>query len=445
MGKAMPTSFRPYAPDQDLLLPPSLGDWLPEGHLAYFISDVVEELELSAFYAPYEGDGRRKAPYEPSMMLKTLLYAYSTGVFSSRKIAKKLEEDVAFRVLGANNFPQHRTICDFRKRHLEDFKSIFVQVVQIASGAGLVRLGTVAIDGTKVRANASKHKAMSYGRMQPEEQRLEQEIAELCGQARSTDEEEDRLYGEDRRGDELPEELQHRQDRLEKIRQAKASLEQAQSEADAARGRHQDDERKPPRRGRPYKRDFGVPADKSQSNFTDPESRIMKTAEGYQQCYNGQLAVDNEFQLIVNNALTNNASDNGELIGLVAGIERTLDEAPKAVLADAGYRSEPCLVELEQRQIDAYVSVGREGKSGGTIDAEAYPATARMADKLEGADGKARYAQRKALVEPANGWIKHVLGFRRFSFRGLQAVRGEWDLICLATNLRRMQPLMIMD
>lgn len=441
----MPTSFRPYAPDQDLLLPPSLGDWLPEGHLAYFISDVVEELELAAFYAPYEGDGRRKAPYEPSMMLKTLLYAYSTGVFSSRKIAKKLEEDVAFRVLGANNFPQHRTICDFRKRHLEDFKSIFVQVVQIASGAGLVRLGTVAIDGTKVRANASKHKAMSYGRMQPEEQRLEQEIAELCGQARSTDEEEDRLYGEDRRGDELPEELQHRQDRLEKIRQAKASLEQAQSEADAARGRHQDDERKPPRRGRPYKRDFGVPADKSQSNFTDPESRIMKTAEGYQQCYNGQLAVDDEFQLIVSNALTNNASDNGELIGLVAGIERTLDEAPKAVLADAGYRSEPCLVELEQRQIDAYVSVGREGKSGGTIDAEAYPATARMADKLEGADGKARYAQRKALVEPANGWIKHVLGFRRFSFRGLQAVRGEWDLICLATNLRRMQPLMIMD
>ena len=441
----MPTSFRPYAPDQDLLLPPSLGDWLPEGHLAYFISDVVEELELATFYAPYEGDGRRKAPYEPSMMLKTLLYAYSTGVFSSRKIAKKLEEDVAFRVLGANNFPQHRTICDFRKRHLEDFKSIFVQVVQIASGAGLVRLGTVAIDGTKVRANASKHKAMSYGRMQPEEQRLEQEIAELCGQARSTDEEEDRLYGEDRRGDELPEELQHRQDRLEKIRQAKASLEQAQSEADAARGRHSDDERKPPRGGRPYKRDFGVPADKSQSNFTDPESRIMKTAEGYQQCYNGQLAVDEEFQLIVSNALTNNASDNGELIGLVAGIERTLDEAPKAVLADAGYRSEPCLVELEQRQIDAYVSVGREGKSGGTIDAEAYPATARMADKLEGADGKARYAQRKALVEPANGWIKHVLGFRRFSFRGLQAVRGEWDLICLATNLRRMQPLMIMD
>ena len=440
----MPTSFRPYAPDQDLLLPPSLGDWLPEGHLAYFISDVVEELELTAFYAPYEGDGRRKSPYEPSMMLKTLLYAYATGVFSSRKIAKKLEEDVAFRVLGANNFPQHRTICDFRKRHLEDFKSIFVQVVQIAHEAGLVRLGTVAIDGTKVKAHASKHKAMSYGRMEPEEQRLEQEIAELCSQARCTDEEEDRLYGEDQRGDELPEELQHRQDRLEKIRQAKVRLEQAQCEADTARGRHPDDERKPPRGGRPYSRDFGVPPDQSQSNFTDPQSRIMKTSEGYQQCYNGQLAVDDEFQLIVANALTNNASDNGELIGLVEGIEQTLGEAPQAVLADAGYRSESCLEELERRQIDAYVSLGREGKNCGTIDAEDYPATARMADKLEGADSKARYAQRKGLVEPANGWIKHVLDFRHFSFRGLQAVRGEWDLICLATNLRRMQPLIVM-
>ena len=176
----MPTSFRPYAPEQDLLLPPSLSDWLPEGHLAYFISEVVEELDLRVFYAPYEGDGRRKSPYEPRMMLKILLYAYTTGVFSSRKIAKKLEEDVALRVLAANNFPQHRSICDFRKRHLEDFKSIFIQVVQIAHEAGLVRLGTMAIDGTKVKANASKHKAMSYGWMQPEEQRLEQEFAELC-------------------------------------------------------------------------------------------------------------------------------------------------------------------------------------------------------------------------------------------------------------------------
>jgi transposase len=441
----MPTSFRPYAPDQDLLLAPSLREWLPEGHLAYFISDVVEELDLQVFYAPYEGDGRRKAPFEPRMMLKVLIYAYATGVFSSRKVARKLEEDVAFRVLGVGNFPKHRTICDFRKRHLEDFQSIFVQVVQIAREAELVRLGTVAIDGTKVRANASKHKAMSYGRMQQEEVRLKREIAALCTQARAADEEEDRLYGEDRRGDELPEELQHREGRLEKIRQAKTRLERGQRAADEARGRHPDDERKPPRGGRRYQRDFGVPKDEAQSNFTDPESRIMKTADGFQQCYNGQLAVDNEFQLIVANTLTNNASDNGELIGLVEAIEQRLDKSPAAVLADAGYRSEPCLAELERRQIDGYVSVGREGGDIGKIDAETYPATARMSQKLTTPDGKARYAERKGMVEPVNGWIKHVLGFRQFSLRGLNAARREWDLVCLAVNLRRMRQLMVME
>lgn len=441
----MPTSFRPYAPDQDLLLAPSLREWLPEGHLAYFINDVVEELDLSVFYAPYEGDGRRKAPYEPRMMLKTLVYAYATGVFSSRKIARKLEEDVAFRVLGADNFPKHRTVCEFRKRHLEDFQSIFVQVLRIAREAGLIRLGTVAIDGTKVRANASKHKAMSYGRMGREEQRLEQEIAELCTQAGAADEAEDRLYGVDRRGDELPEELHQRRSRLETIRQAKARLEQQQREVDTTRGRHPDDDRKPPRGGRRYKREFGVPADKAQSNFTDPQSRIMKTGDGFQQCYNGQLAVDDEFQLIVGNALTDNATDHGHLIGLVQGIERSLGEAPKSALADAGYRSEPCLAELERRRIDGYISVGREDKESGKIDPQAYPATARMAEKLASADGKARYAKRKGIVEPANGWIKHVLGFRQFSLRGLEAVRGEWDLVCMAINLRRMRPLMVME
>ncbi len=198
----MPTTYRPYAPDQDLLLQPSLREWLPEGHLSYFIGDVIEELDLGVFYERYEGDGRRKAPFEPRMMLKVLIYAYATGVFSSRKIAKKLEEDVAFRVLAADNFPQHRTLCDFRKRHLADFKSVFVQVIQIAQQAELISLGTVAIDGTKVRANASKHKAMSYQRMQAEEARLKQEIVELCEQARITDATEDQLYGEDYRGDE---------------------------------------------------------------------------------------------------------------------------------------------------------------------------------------------------------------------------------------------------
>lgn len=438
----MPTSFRPYAPDQELLLQPSLRDWLPEGHLAYFISDVVELLDLRPFYEVYEGDGRRKAPFEPRMMLKVLLYAYATGVFSSRKIARKLEEDVAFRVLGAGNFPQHRTICDFRQRHLADFQALFMQVVRIAREAELVQLGTVAIDGTKVRANASKRKAMSYGRMQQEERRLQEEIAGLCDRAQAIDSDEDGLYGADRRGDELPEELTHRQQRLEKIRAAKARLEAAQREADTQRGRHADDDRKPPGgRGR-YKRDFGVPEDRAQSNFTDPDSRIMKTGDGYQQCYNGQLAVDEAFQLIVANGLTANASDNGELPGLLERIGTTLQGEPECLLADAGYRNEAHLQVLESRGIDAYVSLGKEGKGAAKIDIEKHPATWRMAQKLTTADGQERYAQRKHIAEAANGWIKNVLGFRQFSLRGLLAVRGEWDLVCLATNLRRIRPLL---
>ena len=441
----MPTTYRPYAPEQDLLLQPSLREWLPDGHLSYFIGDVVEELDLGAFYERYEGDGRRKAPFEPRMMLKVLIYAYATGVFSSRKIAKKLEEDVAFRLLAADNFPQHRTLCDFRKRHLADFKSVFVQVIQIAHQAGLISLGTVAIDGTKVRANASKHKAMSYQRMQAEEQRLKQEIAELCEQARSTDAKEDQLYGADHRGDEIPEELHHRQARLTKIREAKARLEQAQREADTQRGRHKDDDRKPPGRGRPFKRDFGVPEEKAQSNFTDPESSIMKTAEGYQQCYNGQLAVDRDFQIIVENKLTANGSDNGELLDVLAGVERHLGERPEVALADAGYLDEKCFKELEKRHINAHIALARKDKRPDEIDAEKYPATRRMAEKLASADGKADYAERKWISEAANGWIKRILGFRQFSLRGLNSASGEWDLVCLATNLRRMQPLIVLQ
>lgn len=442
----MATTFRPYAPEQDLLLPASLREWLREDHLGYFIHEVVEELDLSAFYEPYEGDGRRKMPYEPSMMVKVLIYGYAMGVFSSRKIARKLEEDVAFRVLGAGNFPAHRTICEFRKRHLEDFKGLFVQVVQIAREAGVVRLGTVAVDGTKVRANASKHKAMSYGRMREEERRVRDEIAGMCDQAGQVDESEDARFGAEWRGDELPEELAHRQGRLEKIRAAKARLEAEQREADQARGRHPDDKRRPPGgRGGSYKRDFGVPEERAQSNFTDPDSRIMNTNEGYQQCYNGQLAVDDEFQLIVANGLTSNASDQGVLLGLTEQIEETLQERPARVLADAGYRKEEDFAALEGCGIDAYISLRREAKAVGDIEADRYPATWRMAQKLARAEGKECYRERKHLSEAVNGWIKNVLGFRRFSVRGLKGASGEWDLLCLATNVRRLGPLMAFE
>ena len=281
----MGTTFRPYQPDQMQLLPQDLREWVPEGHLAHHVSDLVDALDLSAFYAPYEGDGRRNSPYDPRMMVKVLVYGYATGTFSSRKLARRLVEDIAFRMLAAGNFPQHRTLCEFRRRHLDDFGAVFAEVVRLARTMGLAGLGRVSVDGTKVRANASKRKAMSYGRMLKEERRLRAEIERLLEEAEAVDAAEDAHYGEDVRGDELPEELKRREDRLAAIREAKARLEAEQRAKDDARGRKPEQKRNP-KGGSPYKREYGEPDEKAQSNFTDPESRIMKTSsEGFQQSY----------------------------------------------------------------------------------------------------------------------------------------------------------------
>ena len=289
----MSTTFRPYAPDQMLLLPADLRAWLPEGPLAHHVSDLVDGVDVTAFYAPYAGDGRRNAPSAPRMMVKVLLYAYATGVFSSRGIARKLEEDGAFRVLGAGNFPQHRTLCEFRRRHLSDFKELFVAVGRLARALRLARVGKLSIDGTKVRANASKRKAMSYGRMAKEERRLRGEIEARLAAAGAA---EDARLGADVRGDALPAELRRREDRLAAIRAAKSRLEAQQRAADDARGRQPDQDRNP-KGGQPYKRSYGEPDAKAQSNFTDPESGIMKTSnDGFQQCYNAQVAVDGACQ-----------------------------------------------------------------------------------------------------------------------------------------------------
>ena len=438
----MSTTFRPYVPDQSLLLPPDVREWLPEGHLAHHVSDLVDGLDLTAFYALYEGDGRRNAPYEPRMMVKVLLYAYATGVFSSRRVARKLEEDVGFRVLAAGNFPQHRTLCEFRRRHLEDFQALFVEVVRLAQELGLARLGKLSIDGTKVRANASKRKAMSYDRMQAEEQRLESEVEALLRQADAVDEAEDSRLGAEVRGDDLPAELRRREERLAAIREAKARLEAAARAADDARGRQPGQDRNP-KGGRPYKRAYGEPDEKAQSNFTDPESSVMKTSnEGFQQCYNAQVTVDAEHQLVVATDLTANASDQGELPVLLDAVKETFAAQPETVLADAGYCNERDLTDLEKRGIDGYVALGREGKQTATRDLKAHPATGRMVEKLATPAGRTAYAERKWLSEAPNGWIKHVLGFRRFSLRGLAKVRCEWDLVCLALNVKRLQPLM---
>jgi transposase len=422
-------------PDQSLLFPPSPRDWLPEGHLAFFIADTVAALKLDAFYAPYEGDGRRNQPFDPQMMVTVLVYAYATGTFSSRAIARKLEEDVAYRVLAAGNFPAHRTIAEFRQQHVATFEALFVNVVAIAREAGIIQLGALAVDGSKVKANASKHKAMSYGRMRQEETRLREQIAALTAQAEATDAAEDAALGRDVRGDELPAELQRREERLAKIAAAKARLEARQAEEDRQKGRTPDDGRKG-RGSKPFARDFGVPPDDAQDNFTDPESRIMKTSSGFDQCYNGQLAVDEASQLILATGLTNCAADNGELLPLINRVEATLGSAPPEVLADAGYRAEATFQTLEARDITAYISLGHEVRPSKAPN-PAHVATQRMADRLKSEAGRARYRRRKAIVEPVLGWIKEVLGFRRFSLRGAAKARGEWNLVCLAVNLKR--------
>jgi len=426
--------FHPYAPEQSLLLPPSLRDWLPDDHLAHFVSDTVDELDLSAFMHKYEQreDGRGHLAYHPALMLKVLIYAYSVGIFSSRRIAGAIEDQVALRYLTAGNFPSHRTIARFRLEHLDRFQALFVEVVRIAQASGMVKLGTLAVDGTKVKANASKHKAMSYGRMRAEEKKLRDEIRRITDLARRVDEAEDLEFGPDFRGDELPQELRRREDRLRVIREAKKRLEQAQAEEDERSGRGKSG------RGPKPKRKSGVPPDKKQTNFTDPESGIMKASNGaFEQSYNGQIAVDSAEQIIVAANVTGCAADSGELLNMIDEAEANLGARSKRVLADAGYKSESNFIELEERGVEALVALGR-GESVPNQVSEDKPGTRRMARKLRTKRGRERYGQRKHLVEPVFGWIKQVLGFRSFLLRGLRKVQGEWSLVCLAMNLRRM-------
>jgi transposase len=437
----MPTTYRPYRPDQSFLLPPSPKDWLAEDHLVYFISETVDRMDLSRFYGRYEGDGRRNRPFDPRMMVKVLLYGYATGTFSSRKLAKKLEEDVALRVVAAGNFPAHRTICEFRQRHLKEFQELFIELVRIAREAGMIRLGTVAVDGAKVKANASKRKAMSYQRMKKEDERLRQEIEQLTEEARRVDAEEDRIYGEDQRGDELPEDLRRREDRLAKIEAAMERLKARQAEEDRRKGRHEGDNRKSPRGGWKFKREFGEPKEKAQDNFTDPDSRIMMSKGSFQQCYNSQIAVDEGSQLVVATGVTQSAGDNPQLLKLVDQTEKNMRRRPQRLLADAGYRDEDSFRVLEKKGIEAYISLGREDKKAAQEPTPELPASWRMHEKLKTEAGRAQYKRRKAIVEPVFGWVKQVLGFRRFSLRGIEKVSGEWDLVCLAVNLKRMNSL----
>jgi transposase len=434
----MAANYLPYEPQQMMLLPESLQEWLPEGHLAHFISDTIDGLDLGAFHARYDKDGPRNQPFHPAMMVKVLVYGYATGVFSSRKIARKLHEDVAFRVLAARNFPAHRTIRDFRAFHLKELSDLFVQVVRLAREMGLVKLGTIAVDGTKVKANASRHKAMSYGHMLKAEAELKAQIEALLNKARAADEAEKTELELD-----IPAEIARRQDRLDAIAAARVRLEQRQRDADLERGRSNDDDQKPrgqdgkPKGGR-YKRPFGVPQDKDQDNFTDPDSRIMQRAGGgFDPAYNGQTAVDDAAHIIVAAELINNASDVRELPTMLEAVKSALGAYPEQTLADAGYRSEEVFGVLAGRT-DLVVAIGREGKSHRPINEASLPLTAAMVVKMKTQEARDAYRRRKWLAEPPNGWIKNVLGFRQFSMRGLHRVQAEWKLVCMALNLRRM-------
>lgn len=432
----MAAPYLPYEPQQMLLLPQALQDWLPQDHLAHFISDTVDSLDLSAFHARYDKGGPRNQPFHPAMMVKLLVYGYATGVFSSRKMAKKLHEDIAFRVLAAGNFPAHRTLRDFRAFHLKELSELFVQVVRLAREMGLVKLGTIAVDGTKLKANASRHKAMSYGYMLKAEAELKAQIDALLKRAQQTDEAEKKEPELD-----IPAEIARREARLAAINEARRRLEQRQREVDAERGRHPDAK---PRGGRPFKRPIGVPEDQAQENFTDPDSRIMKRAGGgYDASYNAQTAVDDAAHIIVAAELTNCSSDAGELPGMLQAVQENLGALPEQALADTGYKAEAVFEALaaSASACDLVVAVGREGRPTLRFDPQRSPHTAAMAAKLQTDEGKAAYRRRKWIAEPPNGWIKNVLGFRQFSLRGLHRVQAEWKLVCMAMNLRRMATL----
>jgi transposase len=441
----MAISYRPYEPQQEMLLPASLQDWLPKGHLAYFIGDTVDALDLGAFYARYAGGGARNQPFHPAMMVKLLVYGYATGVFSSRKIERRLHEDLAFRMLGAGNFPKHRTIRDFRALHLKELSDLFVQVVKLAREMGLVKLGTVAVDGTKIKANASRHKAMSYERMQQAEAELKAQIDALLERAKCTDAADAADAAEAAEPElDIPAEIERREVRLQAIVEARERIEKRQRDADLERGRTQDDECKPRDddgnvTGGRFKREFGVPEPKAQDNFTDPDSRIMKRAGGgFDASYNAQTAVDDTAHIIVAAELSNNAADVGQLVPMLQAVKDNTGQAPEQALADAGYRSEKNFDDLADSPTELVVAMGREGKRCAEVDAQTHPHTAAMAAKLQTEDGRRAYRRRKWIAEPPNGWIKSVLGFRQFSLRGLHRVQAEFKLVCLALNLRRM-------
>ena len=482
--------FRSWDVDQQLLFPPSLHDWLPEDHLVFQILDVVEELDIGEVIDDIQTkDPRGTRPYHPRMMLALLIYAYSNGVYSSRRIEQATYDQIPFRVLTANQHPHFSVINDFRNRHRQALPGLFTQVLMMCRRLGLVKLGHLSLDGTKMKANASKHKAMSYERMGEEISRLEVEIRELLAKAEEQDADEDQRYGRDSNGQEIPEELRRRESRLAKLKQVKEELEKEgrrakaedlreraeelrkkadheedpverkrkltraaknEARADRLEGQNDDDEDSPsgaassdlPKHRVPTTTD-DLPKPEAQRNFTDPDSRIMKRNQDYLQGYNAQVVVDEEHQIIVAQAVTNQPPDQEHLIPMLQRARTTFDETAEVFTADAGYISAENVEYCEAEGIDAFIATQRSKHGKRLTPADGpFPddldAVERMAAKIRTARGRKIYARRKTIAEPVFGQVKEARGFRRFSVRGLDKVRGEWTLVCLCHNILKM-------
>lgn len=449
--------------DQSLLLPPSLHDWLPERHLARFLVDVVNALDLGTIYESYEEkDGRGQSAYAPAMMVRVLLYGYCTGTYSSRKIQAKTYDDVGFRYLAADEHPDHSTLAEFRKRHLSALAELFMQGLGLCQKAGLVKLGHVALDGTKMQGNAGKHKSMSYGRMGEREKKLQEEINELMDRAEAADAAEDEKYGKEQSGDELPAELARRESRLEKIRAAKAELE-AEAKQKAEEKKAAAESKIAERRGQEAITGKKVgghepkvpdpertePDAKAQRNFTDPESRIMPSGSqkgSFLQGYNAQAAVDGEAQVIVAAEVIQQTTDNQQLLPMLEQVEQNLGAKPQAVSADSGYWNPQQVDDPRLQGIDLYVATGKQkhGESSQPTgedpinSGQKLPLREQMKQKLKSKAGRNLYRMRKAIVEPVFGQVKECRRFRRFSLRGLQKVRAEWKLVCFTHNLMKL-------
>lgn len=429
-------TFREWNPSQQFLLPPSVEDFVPKNHVAHFVRNlVVDELDLGDIFSSYKGD-KGYPPFHPTMMTALLLYAYAQGVYSSRRIAQACEQRVDFMAITGTQRPDFRTVNDFRRRHLEALRGLFVQVLRLCKHAGLVKLGHVALDGTKMKANASKHSAMSYGRMKAQIPQFEAQIREWFQRAEAEDRSDDDKYGGDKRGDELPDWVNNKQCRLEKMKEAKAALEAQQREEDGP-----EDDPNTPRRGRKHKRKHGVPDDKAQRNFTDPESRIMKSGDGFVQGYNAQAAVDASSQIIVAHGLTTNGADNGQLVPMVDAIKTNLGRHAQEISADKGYLSEENLQRLKRKPVRCYIATGRQ-QHGGAAPIHGQPSnkplTKQMTRRLKQGGWRSRYRLRKQTVEPVFGQIKQGRGFRAFLLRGETKVAAEWAIVCTAHNLLKL-------